>query len=199
MNKKKIIIITAATVVIAAALIAIIAFGPADKNKTEQNTQAEVTETEPENQSATPTEEVKAEKGDITEAPKQAEEAKKNSSEAKTTEKPQEKVYTPTFMYFVSPSKDENHADTMKMLDELKKEYEGKVNFDIRDIDANPENVKNFPVEGQTPVLIMLNTKNDICAWSPKCTDKAELKSAIEKSTYVNEELSVPRIGMTAN
>lgn len=192
MNKKKIIIITAAAVVIAAALIAIIAFGTADENKTEQNTQAEVTETEPKNQSAKPTEEVKAEKADtieapkqaekadVTEAPKQTEEAKKNSSEAKATAKPQEKVYTPTFMYFVSPSKDENHADTMKMLDELKKEYEGKVNFDIRDIDANPENVKNFPVEGQTPVLIMLNTKNDICAWSPKCSDKSQLKSAID-------------------
>lgn len=92
-----------------------------------------------------------------------------------------EKVYTPTFMYFVS-SKDDGFENTNKMLEELKKEYSDKITFDIRNIDEDPETVKNFPVEGNTPTLIMLNTKNDICAFLFKCSDKEQLKQEIEKA-----------------
>ncbi len=89
------------------------------------------------------------------------------------------KVYTPTFMYFISNS-DENFDETNEIINELKKEYDGKVNFDIVNIDENPEAKDNFPVEGQTPALIMLNTSNDISAFNFKCDDKETLKNAIE-------------------
>lgn len=89
-----------------------------------------------------------------------------------------EKVYTPTFMYFVSKS-DEGYDATMVMLEELKKEFDGKVKFDIRNIDDDPEAVKNFPVENNTPTLIMLNTKNDISNILFKTKDKDKLTAAI--------------------
>lgn len=92
----------------------------------------------------------------------------------------QEKV-TPTFMYFVSKN-DAGHDDTMGMLEELKKEYDGKVNFDIVDIDENIEAAANFPVQGQTPALIMLNTTNDISAMEFQCSDKDTLKTDIENA-----------------
>ena len=95
------------------------------------------------------------------------------------TDKKEEKVYTPTFMYFVSGS-DEGFENTNKIIEELKKEYKGKVNFDVRNIDEDKDAGKNFSAEGNTPLLIMLNTKNDISAFNPKCSDKDTLKQAIE-------------------
>ena len=86
---------------------------------------------------------------------------------------------TPTFMYFVSNS-DENFDETQKTIAELEKEYDGDVIFSVINIDENTEAATNFPVQGQTPMLIMLNTNNDISAMSPKCSDKGELKEAIE-------------------
>ena len=86
---------------------------------------------------------------------------------------------TPTFMYFVSGS-DEGFDATQKMIGELEDEYDGDVIFNVINIDENTEAATNFPVQGQTPMLIMLNTNNDISAMSPKCSDKDELKAAIE-------------------
>ena len=91
------------------------------------------------------------------------------------------KEYTPTFMYFIS-DEDENLEQTNKMLEELKKEYDGKVIFDIRNITENPEDGENFPVKGTTPALIMLNTSNDICAMNFMCSDKSELKTIIDSA-----------------
>lgn len=88
-------------------------------------------------------------------------------------------VYTPTFMYFVSNG-DADFEITNNMLEELKKEYEGRVKFEIINVDDVPEAKENFPVDQQTPALIMLNTKNDISAIEFKCGDKQKLKQYIE-------------------
>lgn len=101
------------------------------------------------------------------------------NKDADTKPEEDKKVYTPTFMYFISES-DEKFEETNKMIEELKKEYGEKVNFDIVNIDKNPEAKENFTVEGQTPALIMLNTSNDISAFNFKCSDKNILKEAIE-------------------
>lgn len=90
-----------------------------------------------------------------------------------------ETTYTPTFMYFVSNS-DADFDKTNATVEELKKEYDGKVNFNIVNIDENKEAAENFPVDGNTPMLIMLNTANDISAMSPKCSDKNELTEIID-------------------
>lgn len=101
------------------------------------------------------------------------------SDTATATEIPQ---ITPIFMYFVSKS-DSNYDKYMKVIDELKKEYDGRVEFDIRDIDKNPENKENFGmVDGNTPVLIMNNHDNNITAIEFKCADKAKLVEDIEAS-----------------
>lgn len=91
-----------------------------------------------------------------------------------------DKVYTPTFMYFVEKS-DENYDEYMAVVEELKAEYDGKVNFDIVDITEDPEATKNFPVTSETtPFLIMLNTENNPSAIEMSCTDKEQLKADIE-------------------
>ena len=95
--------------------------------------------------------------------------------------KEQEQVYTPTFMYFVSGS-DENYDEAMAVVEELKAEYEGQITFDIHNIDETPEDKTNFPVEGMTPALIMLNTSNDISAMEFMCADKDKLKDDIENA-----------------
>lgn len=93
----------------------------------------------------------------------------------------EEKVYTPTFMYFVSNS-DTDFEKTTAMLDELKKEYGDKITFEIKNIDDEPELKDNFPVEGQTPALIMLNTSNDISAFEFQCSDKDKLIECIKNA-----------------
>lgn len=98
------------------------------------------------------------------------------STDVNVTE--QEKV-TPTFMYFVSNS-DEDFDEAQSVVEELQKEYDGKVIFNVINIDENTEAASNFPVQGQTPMLIMLNTSNDISAMNPKCSDKEKLKAAID-------------------
>ena len=98
---------------------------------------------------------------------------------SKEEEKKEEKVYTPTFMYFVSNA-DEGFDATMVMIEELKKEYKDRVTFDVRNIDETPEDAEHFPVKDNTPALIMLNTKNDISNILFKVKDKDQLKQAIE-------------------
>lgn len=98
-------------------------------------------------------------------------ETKENTStNSNTSEEAEEVKVTPTFMYFVS-KKDADHEKTMEIVEELKKKYKGKVNFDITDIDENPEAKENFPVEGQTPMLIMLDTSNNISMMPQKITE----------------------------
>ena len=92
-----------------------------------------------------------------------------------------EEVYTPTFMYFVSGS-DANYDEAMAVVSELQDEYEGKITFDIHNIDETPEDKENFPVDGTTPTLIMLNTDNDISAMEFMCADKDTLKNDIENA-----------------
>ena len=92
-----------------------------------------------------------------------------------------EDVYTPTFMYFVSES-EANYDDAMIVAAELQEEYADKVTFDIHNIDETPEDKENFPVDGMTPALIMLNTSNDISAMEFMCVDKDTLTKDIENA-----------------
>ncbi|MBQ7572863.1 MAG: hypothetical protein IJT23_01235 [Clostridia bacterium] len=91
------------------------------------------------------------------------------------------KFYLPQVMYFVSAS-DETYDAEIKAFNELKDEYKDIVEFDLRDIDKNPEDKEKFPVEGMTPTLIMLDTANNISAMEFKCSDKAKLKESIENA-----------------
>lgn len=108
-------------------------------------------------------------------------ESKESGSSNSTASEEEEVKVTPTFMYFVS-KQDADHDKTMEIVEELKKKYKGKVNFDITDIDENPEAKENFPVEGQTPMLIMLDTSNNISMMPQKITDKAKLEEAIKNA-----------------
>lgn len=100
-----------------------------------------------------------------------------NGSSSQATEVVEEK--TPVFMYFVSKN-DEGYSDYMAMVDELKSEYGDEVNFNIVDVDENPDSKQNFPVDGNTPMLIMTNKTNDISAIEFSCSDKEKLTEDIE-------------------
>lgn len=90
-----------------------------------------------------------------------------------------EKV-TPTFMYFVANS-DENFDATNTMYTELENEYKDDINFQLINVDENPEALENFSlVKDQTPALIMLDTSNNISAIEFKCSDKDKLKTDID-------------------
>ena len=166
MWKKVIIGVIAALIVVGAAIFAVNRFA----DKPTENT--EIVQTETENTESSETEQEVA-----TESTESAESAESTES----TEANPDKVSGPTFMYFVSNS-DSDFDKTNEMLQELKKEYEGKVNFDIRNVDKTPEDKDNFPVDGNTPMLIMLDKSNDICAFNPKCNDIQTLRESIELS-----------------
>ena len=92
-----------------------------------------------------------------------------------------EKV-TPTFMYFVANA-DDNFDATNTMYTELENEYKDKINFQLVNVDENPEALENFSlVKDQTPALIMLDTSNNISAIEFKCSDKDKLKIDIDNA-----------------
>ena len=94
----------------------------------------------------------------------------------------EEKKVTPTFMFFVT-KQDADYDKAMKAVEELKKAYGDKINFDITDIDEEPEAKENFAlVVGNTPALIMLNTSNDISDLKMKISDKAEMEASIKNA-----------------
>lgn len=96
--------------------------------------------------------------------------------------KGEDNVTLPTFMYFISDA-DSDLKNINEVIEKLKKEYEGIVNFDIRNVTKEPENLKNFPVEGATPALIMLNSNNDITNILFRNSNYSELKQAIEEAS----------------
>ena len=158
MKNSKIIVVTLM------ALITVLAFSGCKKakdNEVKENVTNTVETTE-ENKKET-----NAETGDKTE------ETTKPSAE-------EEKVFKPTFMYFVS-SNDAEHSKNMEVVEKLQKEYKDKVVFDIKNVDDDPEVLQNFEiVKGQTPALIMLNTKNDISNFLFKNGNYDDLKQAID-------------------
>ena len=89
-----------------------------------------------------------------------------------------EKV-TPTLMYFISNS-DATFEEEQKTVEELQNEYGDSVNFSVINIDENTEAANNFPVQGQTPMVIMLDTSNNICAMNPMIYEKDNLKKIID-------------------
>ena len=89
-----------------------------------------------------------------------------------------EKV-TPTLMYFISNG-DATFEEEQKNVEELQQEYGDSVNFDVINIDENTEAANNFPVQGQTPMVIMLDTSNNISAMSPMTYEKDALKEIID-------------------
>ena len=92
-----------------------------------------------------------------------------------------EKV-TPTFMYFVANA-DDNFDATNTMYTELENEYKDKINFQLVNVDENPEALENFSlVKDQTPALIMFDTSNNISAIEFKCSDKDKLKTDIDNA-----------------
>lgn len=103
-----------------------------------------------------------------------------NTDEPAATEQAVERV-TPTLMYFISNS-DATFDAEKSVIDELQNEYGDKVNFTVINIDEDTEAANNFPVQGSTPMVIMLNTKNDISAMSPFTSDKDALKTIIDSA-----------------
>lgn len=164
MNKKtKIIIITAAALVVIAAIIAIVlaGFGNDEPSEPQSESIEEIAENEtPDSKDSS---DVIDESGNA------------DSDDA------DEKVYTPTFMYFVS-NDDADFDKTNEVISRLKNEYDGMVTFDIRNVTDDPSQLESFPVEGQTPALIMLNTKNDISNFLFQNGNYDDLKAAIDSA-----------------
>ena len=98
---------------------------------------------------------------------------------ANPTETTEEEKVTPTLMYFISNG-DETFDEEQKTVEELQQEYGDSVNFDVINIDENTEAANNFPVQGQTPMVIMLDTSNNISAMSPMTYEKDALKEIID-------------------
>ena len=103
-----------------------------------------------------------------------------NNSSTDTAQIESTEKVTPTFMYFVANA-DDNFDATNTMYTELENEYKDKINFQLVNVDENPEALENFSlVKDQTPALIMLDTSNNISAIEFKCSDKDKLKSDID-------------------
>ena len=105
-----------------------------------------------------------------------------NNSGTDTAQTESTEKVTPTFMYFVANA-DDNFDATNTMYTELENEYKDKINFQLVNVDENPEALENFSlVKDQTPALIILDTSNNISAIEFKCSDKDKLKTDIDNA-----------------
>ena len=184
--KKKILIITAIVVAVIAVVVSVFAITGAISNNSENKTSI-VDKVDNKKETKKEKEDVDS-KEESSKAEEKKADNKKNEDNKETAKKSdnsstevEQKKVTPTFMYFVS-KKDADYDTAMSNVEHLKKKYTDKVNFDIIDVDENPDAKKNFPVDGQTPTLIMLNTTNDISALEFKCSDEEKLTKAIENA-----------------
>ncbi len=89
----------------------------------------------------------------------------------------EEKIYTPTFVYFIS---NEHIEATQEVLDKLKNEYDGKIIFDIRNIDETGEDLSQSFGNESMPLLLMHDKKGDMCSILMQNSDYEDLKGAIE-------------------
>lgn len=86
-------------------------------------------------------------------------------------------------MYFVSES-DSDYDAALKVFDELKKEYDGKIEFQLHDITKDKEILERFSiVDGNTPALIMDGKELGL---QFKTTDKNVLAGEIRKIVKIN-------------
>lgn len=86
----------------------------------------------------------------------------------------------PVFKFFYSASSADAEA-ILAVVEELKTQYSEQVDFDICDIDANPEYVEQFSVIAP-PQLYMLAKNGDFADMKFGTYDKAELEDAIKKT-----------------
>ena len=101
-------------------------------------------------------------------------------TEQKATPEP-EKV-KPTFVYFIT-QEDAPTAEFLTKVEDLKAESGDEINFDLRDLDANPEEKENFAlVVGNTPAVIMLDIYNNISSFNLANPSVDDLKATIEKA-----------------
>ena len=95
---------------------------------------------------------------------------------------PEPEKVTPTFVYFITKEDAETDA-FLATVEKLKGEFEGKINFDLRDLDANPEEKENFAlVVGNTPAVIMLDIYNNPCAFDLSNPSEDALRATIAKA-----------------
>lgn len=105
----------------------------------------------------------------------------KNAAQGESGKSEEKETKTPVFMYFVS-EEDSDYNTALKVFEELKKEYSGKIEFDLKNVTQDPKLLENFSlVDGNTPALIM-DGKEGIVGFEFKTTDKEVLKAEIEKA-----------------
>jgi thioredoxin-like negative regulator of GroEL len=175
MDKKRIGIVVIAVAVIAALAVGIWYFGVyrATRNIVEGN-QPQTTDQQDAGNSGSDDGAKKGNTSDNTKStttPKSGSDSTKNQTNAPTRK--------PTFMYFVSGS-DEKAAETSQIIDSLKAKYGDKVEFDIRNIDENPDDAKNFSI-AQTPTLYLLDGNGDFKDMKFGFSDQAALEESIGK------------------
>lgn len=166
MDKKK-LIYTAVSAAVVAFVIALV-FNVSKCDKSVDNTENVKTVEKAENNETAPKTE--------------PEQKTENEAETKSEKEAEnEDVKMPTFMYVVS-NQDKDYEAYMKAVDELKAEYDGKVKFDINDINENETMKVLIGEKTKTPCLIMINKDGASVDVKDGCTDKAVMSELIEST-----------------
>lgn len=88
---------------------------------------------------------------------------------------------TPVFIYFVAET-DPDYDEAMSVFEALESEYEGRIEFDLRNVTQDPSILENFSlVKDNTPALIM-DGKDGISGILLKNTNEDDLRAEIEKA-----------------
>lgn len=67
----------------------------------------------------------------------------------------------PKFMLFVTDA--EYGAELKNIVHKLEKEYKGRAEISVMNVDQNKSLLNSFPVDGNTPAVIMTDELGDVC------------------------------------
>lgn len=162
MDKKKKIIIVAVILAITAAVL-VYAFTRPEKNQAEQSNNEQVEETK---------------------APEEDSESYVTQPE---TEKPEE-VKVPEFsgdctVIYIYSEKDADRDKNLEMVEKLKNDYAEKAEFNVMELNDEFVKMTGFAIEGETPKVIIMPNNGGTSTILPNCTDEAEIRQAIDKSS----------------
>ena len=168
MDKKKKIIIVAVILVITAAALAWVFTRPekTDNNPQNENNQTETTQPQ------------ETQKPEETQTQEESQEPQ-SEQQTDTTQTTSPKAAECTVMYIYSDS-DNDKDKNLEMMENVKKDYAGKANFNVMNINDEFAQMTGFALPDETPKLIVI-TEDGGFSQIANCSDETAIRQEIDK------------------
>lgn len=91
----------------------------------------------------------------------------------------------PKLMFFVT---DEDYAEMKNTVHKLEKEYKGRIDIEVMNVDRDKSLLSSFPVDGNTPAVIVTDGSGDVCGIHFKTDSYDAMRLIIEEAVNNKNE-----------